>query len=96
MYLELSADLGYVEQMSKSSITFGVQLRESYRELQVAGGVVLKAQFLALCRSGEARTCRQYLEGVKEELDLALEMTISVEAVSSKAAIRSEGELAIL
>lgn len=47
-------------------------------ELQVASGVVLEAQQVTLSKLEESRSCRQQLEGVEEQLDLAVRRSLAL------------------
>lgn len=55
-------------------------------ELQVTSDAVLELQHLSLSRVEESRLCRQQLEGVEKQLDLARKRVACVEAVSAEAA----------
>lgn len=50
------------------------------RELQVTRGAVLVDQHLALSKLDDVCSCRDRLEDVEEQLDLATEKVISTEA----------------
>lgn len=71
-------------------------MHKTHRELQVASSAVLKAQYLALDKSEEARLGRRQFESVEEQLDLARGNFTSVEASKSKAVSRSKKDLARL
>lgn len=53
----------------------------------------LETHRLALSKSEEARCCRNLLEGMGKQRDLAREKVISVQAARAEATDRSMGEL---
>lgn len=63
-------------------------------ELQVASGVVLGAQPLSLSVLKKARSCRQQLDGVKEQLGWPPEKVSSVGEASAEANILFKRDLA--
>lgn len=62
-------------------------MQKTQFEFEVASGADLEAQHFALSKSKDARSCRQQLESVEEQLDLACEKVISLEAAKTESAV---------
>lgn len=83
-----------VLQMAMYSITLekkkreiDLELQNTQHESQAASSAVSEPKHIASSNSEEARSCRQHLEYVEEQLDLALEKVTSIGKASADAAL---------